>query len=110
MTDLEAPVGFMQMVYSDDANNLVVHLCAAMFDSEDELLRGWNSIKNYPGSDQEIFIAVDLYDENHDLIHTKRISIQACEELSGRNAQDLIREGTAKTLADLTILKARLKR
>lgn len=107
-TTNEANVSFLQLVYSDDANNEVVNLACAMFDTETDLLMAWNSIPKYNGPEDGIWLAVDLYDEDADLIDTRRISQQLCEELAQEPLPMMIDRGKAHNLAMQAIWSARI--
>lgn len=107
--DQEHAVGFLKLVYSHDETNESVELATAMFDSKDDLLSTWNDIPAYQGPEGALWVAVDMYDEDGNMINTRRVSQAVCESLASEPLEKMVARGLARNLAMLTILNARMQ-
>lgn len=91
-------VGFIQLVFFDDATGEVVTLGSAGFLSVEEDAAAWSNVKAFDG---ESSFQVDRLDANRDIYDERRVSAQTCEALTGKPIATLIAEGRAALAAEM---------
>lgn len=96
-------VGYIQLVFFDDASGEVVTIGGAGFVTKDEDDAAWADIPVFPG--ESSFMA-DRLDADEDIIDDKAVSAETCERLTGRPIAQLIAEGRAKLATQLSELAA----
>lgn len=92
------PVGFIQLVFFDDATGEVVTVGGAAFFSVEEDKAAWNNIKAFDG---ESSFQADRLDSRRDIYDERRVSAQTCEALTGKPIATLIAQGRAALAAEL---------
>lgn len=89
-------VGYIQLVFFDDATNEVITLGGAGFVSKNEDANAWAAIPEFVG--ESSFMA-DRMNATRDITEDRRVSAETCEALLGKPIAELIAAGR-KTLAE----------
>lgn len=92
------PVGFIQVVFFDEATGEVVTLGGAGFVSIEEGTAAWSNIKGLEG---ESNFQADRLNARRDIYDQRCVSAQTCEALTGKPIATLIAEGRAALAAEL---------
>jgi len=92
------PVGFIQLLFFDEATGEVVTLGGAGFISTEEDEAAWNNIKAFDGKSS---FQADRLDAKRDIYDERCVSAQSCETLTGKPIATLIAQGRAALGAEL---------
>ncbi|MEY2117320.1 hypothetical protein [Rhodanobacter sp. FW106-PBR-R2A-1-13] len=93
-SDSEQPcVGYIRLVFFDDAANEAVTLGGAGFVTLAEDGAAWENVRPFAGATS---FQADRLNAERDIIDERAVSAETCEQLMGRPIATLIREGRAR--------------
>lgn len=98
-------VGFIQLVFFDDASGDVVVMAGAGFVTREEDEQAW---ANVPAFDGFSSFQADRLDANGDIVDERTVSARTCEQLTRKPIEELMAEGRRQLAQEKALWEATL--